>query len=160
LPAMTDPSDSLTSFQQALTDGEMQLQRGEIDSELFMHSDRPQGVTRVTYVRLQHRTVTALAIFVLTEPIAGIPCFQLGVAVPEAYRSQGRAKSVVDAAIVEMRNGLARHPKFSGFYVEAIVGAHNVASQHVASATISTAPVSVTDEFSGLPAFQYLRKIA
>jgi hypothetical protein len=94
----------------------------------------------------------------LTEPIEGIPCFQLGCAVPAAYRGQGRAKNIVDAAIIEMKNGLARN-KISAFYVEAIVGAHNTASQHVAAATISTTPKEVTDQFSGLPALQYLRKI-
>jgi hypothetical protein len=159
LPTMTDPSDALRSFQQAFIDGEMQLRRGEIDPELFVHVDRPQGETRFTYVRLQHRTVTALAIFVLTEPIEGIPCFQLGCAVPEAYRGQGRAKSIVDASIIEMKNGLARN-KIPAFYVEAIVGTHNEASQHVAAAAISSTPVEVTDQFSGLPALQYLRKIA
>jgi hypothetical protein len=159
LPAMTDPSDSLRSFQQALIDGEVQLRPGEIDPELFVHSDQPQGKTRITYVRLQRQTVTALAIFVLTEPIEGTPCFQLGVAVPEAFHGQGRAKSVVDAAIIEMKNGLARN-KIPAFYVEGIVGTHNEPSQHVAAATISTTPVAVTDKLSGLPALQYLRKIA
>jgi hypothetical protein len=155
---MTDPFDSLISFQRALSEGEMQVQRGAIDSKLFVHVDQPEGTARFTYVYLQRGSVTALAIFVLTEPIEGIPCFQLGVAVPVAYRGQGRAKKVVDAAIIEMKNGLARN-KISAFYVEAIVGAHNDPSQHVAAATISSAPKAITDEFSGLPAFQYLRRI-
>lgn len=159
MPAMTDPFDALKSFQQALIDGEVQLQRGAIDSELFVHSDRPQGETRITYARLQRQTVTALAIAVLTERVEGIPCFQLGVAVPEAYRGQGRAKSIVEAAIIEMKNGLARN-KVPEFYVEAIVGVHNKPSQRVAAATISATPVEVTDSLSGLPALQYLRKIA
>lgn len=156
---MTDPSDSLTSFQQAFKDGEIQLQRGEIDQELFVHADRPQGEMRFTYVRLQHQTVTALAVAVLIEPIEGIQCFQFGYAVPEAYRGQGRAKNVVEAAIVEMKNGLARN-NIAAFYVEAIVGAPNLPSQRVAAATISATPAEVTDSISGLPALQYLRKIA
>lgn len=158
MTAMTDPYDSLVSFQQALTDGELQLQRGEIDRELFVHSDRPLGHMRLTYVRLQRQTVTALAIAVLTEPIDGIPCFQLGVAVPEAFRGQGRAKSIVEAAIAEMKNGFSRN-NIREFYVEAIVGDHNKPSQQVAAATISTTPKAVTDSDSGLPAQQYLRKI-
>jgi hypothetical protein len=155
---MTDPFEALTSFQKAFNDRELQLQRGEIDRELFVHADRPQGETRLTYARVQRKTVTALAIAVLTEPIEGIPCFQLGVAVPEAYRGEGRAKGIVEAAIVEMKSGLARN-KIHAFYVEAIVGAHNEPSRRVAATTISDAPVQVTDEFSGLPAFQYLRKV-
>jgi hypothetical protein len=43
--------------------------------------------------------------------------------------------------------------------VEAIVGAHNKPSRQVAVATISDAPKEVTDKLSGLPAFQYLRRV-
>jgi hypothetical protein len=155
---MTDPLDGLKSFQRAFDNRELQLQRGSIDRELFVHADQPQGETRLTYARIQRKTVTALAIAVLTEPIEGIPCFQLGVAVPEAFRGQRRAKNIVEAAIIEMKNGLARST-IRAFYVEAIVGAHNEPSRRVAAATISDTPKEVTDELSGLPAFQYLRKV-
>ncbi len=115
---MTDPSDALTSFQKALLDGELQLRRGEIDPELFVHHDNPQGKMRLTYACLEGQTVTALAIVVMGDPIEGLPCFELGVAVPEAYRSQGRAKKTVEAAIAELKHGLARN-KISTFYVPA-----------------------------------------
>ena len=45
------------------------------------------------------------------------------------------------------------------FYVEAIVGADNKPSQRVAEQVISATLVAVTDKVSGLPAYQYLRKI-
>lgn len=156
---MTDPFESLTSFQKAFENRELELQRGEIDRKIFVHADQPApGEMRLTYARVERKTVTALAIAVLTEPIEGIPCFQLGVAVPEAYRGQGRAKSIVEAAIAEMKSGFARN-NIRSFYVEAIVGDHNKPSQRVAASTISTEPIEVTDAFSGLPARQYLRKI-
>jgi hypothetical protein len=155
---MTDPSDALKSFQQALVDGEIQLQRGQIDPELFFHLDHTNGQPRFTYVRLKHQTVTALVILVIGDPIEGVPCFQIGYAVPEAYRSQGRAKNAVGAAIIELRHGLARN-RISTFYVEAIVGTDNESSKHVAAATITTTPVEVTDQVSGLPALHYVRKI-
>ena len=47
----------------------------------------------------------------------------------------------------------------SAFYVEAIVGANNKPSQRVADKVISDAPVAVTDQVSGLPAFRYVRRI-
>jgi hypothetical protein len=156
---MTDPSDALKSFQQALVDGEIQLQRGQIDPELFLHLDHTNGQPRFTYVRLKHQTVTALVILVIGDPIEGVPCFQIGYAVPEAYRSQGRAKNAVGAAIIELRHGLARNRIISTFYVEAIVGTDNESSKHVAAATITTTPVEVTDQVSGLPALHYVRKI-
>jgi hypothetical protein len=155
---MIDPSDALKSFQQAFVDGQIQLERGQIDPELFVHLDHPNGQPRFTYVRLKGQTVTALVNLVISDPIDGTPCFQIGCAVPEVYRNQGRAKDAVGAAIIELKHGLAGN-KISTFYVEAIVGTHNEASKHVAAATISTTPVEVTDQFSGLPALHYVRKI-
>lgn len=158
LTRMTDPFDALNSFQQALVNGEIQLQRGHIDSELFVHLDHPNGQPRFTYVRLERLTVTVLVMLVMSAPIGGVMCFQIGYAVPKAYRGQGRAKSTIEAAIVELQHGLSRN-KISAFYVEAIVGADNHASKHVAAATLSNSPIEVTDEISGFPAFHYVRKI-
>lgn len=154
---MTDPFDALTSFQQVLLDGEINLQACELDPELFVHLDRPTDVPRFTYVRLDRQTVTALAIIVPIEPMHGLPCFHVGVAVPEAHRGKGYATSVISAAIEELRHGLARN-KIPSFYIEAIVSVDNEPSKRVAASTISTTPVPVTDQFSGLPALHYLRK--
>lgn len=155
---MTDPTDSLKGLQKALNDGELSLQSGELDPKLSVLADRPLGKMRMSYARIENGIVTALAVFVLTESVEGLPCFQLGIAVPDALRRQGRAKTIVEAALAEMKNGFCRNG-IPAFYVEAIVGTDNVAYQHVATATLSTTPLSVTDQFSGLPALQYLRKI-
>jgi len=94
----------------------------------------------------------------MTEPIDGVPCFQVGVAVPVPYRSKGYAKSIVAAAIAELKNGLSRN-NISSFYVEAVVSTDNVPSKRVAEAVISSNPAAITDEYSGLPALHYVRKI-
>lgn len=155
---MTDPSNALRSFQGELLRGAIQLRRGVLDRNLYLHVDNPDGETRFTYVTLQGRTVTALVIFALVPPIEGTPCFGIGYAVPEAYRNQGRAKGAISAAISELQNGLKQHGR-TVFYVEAIVGADNKSSQRVAAQAISDAPVAVTDKISGSPAFQYVRRI-
>lgn len=155
---MTDPTDSLKSFQKALDDGELRLQRGELDPDLFVFADRPEGETRMTYARIEDGTVTALAVFVLTERVESLPCFQLGIAVPDTLRRQGRAKTIVEAAIAEMKNGFSR-AGMPAFYVEAIVGADNLASQQVAAATLSDTPKKCMDQLSGAPALQYMRKV-
>jgi hypothetical protein len=139
---MVDPYDALTSFQRALDSGQLRLQRGSIDTDLFVHADSPNGKHRFIYIRLEGQTITAMATAVMTDPIKGVLCFQLGVAVPKAFRSQGRAKDAVNAAIIELKHGLARN-KISTFFVEAVVGTHNEASKRVAAATISTTPVEV-----------------
>jgi hypothetical protein len=158
MPQMTDPSGALVSFQQALLDGEIQLQHGAIDPELFVYVDRPSGLPRFTYVRLKHQMVAAMVMLVSVEPLDGYPCFQIGYAVPERYRRQGRAKSAVAAAIAELRQGLKRNHVLT-FYVEAIVGTDNEASKRVAAVTISAVPTEITDSVSGLPALRYVRKI-
>jgi hypothetical protein len=159
LRRMTDPFEGLTSFQQALLDGEISLQAGELDPELFLHVDYPrEDVPRFTYVRLVGRSVTALAMLIPVEPMHGLRCFQAGVAVPEAYRGKGHAKSIVAAAITELKHGLSRNG-ISSFYVEAIVSVDNEPSKRVAQSTISPTPVAIEDEVSGLPALHYFRKV-
>lgn len=158
MPAMTDPSDALTSFQEALNAGLVKLQSGEIDPAIFVHLDHPNGRPRFTYVRLQERIVVSLVMFVVVEPLDGIPCFHIGYAVPARFRGMGLAKSTIRAAVNELRTGIAR-AGIMAFYIEAIVGEDNPVSKSVAAATISTEPTAVIDEFSGLPAFQYLLKV-
>lgn len=102
--------------------------------------------------------MTAFVNFADCAPVERIRCFQIGYAVPQAYRRQGQAKDIVRMAISEMQHGF----KLAGvaiFYIEAIVGADNRPSQRVAEQTISATPVRMIDEISGMPAFQYLRKI-
>jgi hypothetical protein len=91
---MTDPTDGLKSFQQEIRRGTLKVQRAKSDSDLFVHLDTPLGALRYTYVRLTGKTVTALVMFAMVEPIEGRPCFGVGYAVPKAYRNQGRAKEV------------------------------------------------------------------
>lgn len=159
MPAMTDPSDAMKSFQAALSNGQLRLQQCDLDGDLFVHLDHPNDKPRFTYVRLLDSAVTAFVMLVLADPIDGIPCFQIGYAVPEPCRRRGFARSAVSAAIDELKNGLAR-AGITTFFVEAVVGTDNSASQRVAVSTISGAPNGITDGVSGLPALQYLRKIS
>jgi len=106
---MTDPSEALTSFQQALRDGAIEVHAGAIDPELYVHLDHPDGTPRFTYGRHEGDTVTALVVLALCEPIDGVPCFQIGYAVPKEYRGQGRAKGIVDASIAELKHRLGRN---------------------------------------------------
>lgn len=106
---------------------------------------------------MEGSTVTAFANFVWCDPIEGEPCFQIGYAVPVAFRGRGLARDVVTAAIAEMQIGLTRNG-VATFNIEAIVGANNPASQRVAQQTISPTATTITDEASDEPALQYVRK--
>jgi RimJ/RimL family protein N-acetyltransferase len=156
---MVDPSDGLQSFQQAFLLGQIELQPGILDKDLYLHVDEPNGEKRLTYVRLDGTTVAAFVNFVWSHPIDGVPCLGIGYAVAEAYRNQGRAKEIVNAAISDLKHGLGRSGKHRAFFVEAIVGADNIPSQHVAAQVISAESEAVTDQHSGLPALRYVRKV-
>jgi len=104
-------------------------------------------------------TVTAFANFLQCDPIEGLPCLAVGYAVPEAYRNQGRAKEIVNAAISDLRQVLGQSGQHPAFFVEAIVGADNIPSQHVAAQVISAESEAVTDQHSGMPALRYVRKV-
>jgi RimJ/RimL family protein N-acetyltransferase len=154
---MTDPSNALQSFQEALLAGHIQLEPGTLDKDLFVFIDEPNDKEfRLTFVRLRGLTVTALVMFVSCERIEGLRCFSIGYAVPESFRNQGRAKEAVSAALSEIRHTLGRR---GPFFVEAIVRVDNEPSQRVAAATISNVPIAITEETSALPALQYLRQI-
>jgi hypothetical protein len=159
MPNMTDPMVALVSFQQALLDGEIKLRPGELDPDIFVYADKPTPeVSRISYVRLDGRTVKAFVNAISAGFVEGLPCFQLGVAVPEQYRNKGYAKSTLASAIAELKNGLTRN-RIPSFYVEGIVSVDNEPSKRASAATISSSPTAITDEDSGLPALQYRRKI-
>src|ERR1700751_6138911 len=100
---MTDPSQAMQSFQQALRRGEIQLQPGVLDRNIYVYVDHPNGGSRLTYVRLEGKTVTAFVEFAQGEAIDGTVCFARGYAEPEAYRNQGRAKDAIRVALSEMQ---------------------------------------------------------
>lgn len=159
MPALTDPLNALLSFQRALQNRAVKPIQGELDPSILVYVDQPNGELRLTYVRLEGQRVAALVNFTDAEPIEpGVRCFGIGYAVHEKYRGQGRSKSLVEASISELSHGLARNG-ISEFHIEAVVGADNVASQHVAAATISPDSSPGTDTYSGVPIFQYVRKV-
>jgi len=156
---MTNPIEALNSFQEALLEGKILLQPGDLYPDLYLTHDEPvPGKFRFTYLRLENTKITALVNFAPCAPIQGIPSVQIGYAVPEEYRKQGRAKEAVRMAIAEMKNGFQR-AGVKTFYIEAIIAVDNISSQIVAEKTMSETRESMVDEISGVPAFRYLLKI-
>lgn len=155
MAAMTDPSNAMASFQQALDQGALDMEIGRVDPAVRFYFDQGHGVPRFTYVKLDGGRVSAFASFVPADPIEGQPCFQCGYAVPEAYRGQGKATDILSAGIAELRNGFAGNPPF---WVEAVVGLDNVASQRVAEKVLEAPRKQITDQVSGQPALQFQRR--
>ncbi len=104
------------------------------------------------------RSVVALVQFIPCDPVEGEPCFNVGWAVAEAYRGQGKARGVVVAAIKEMWNGFSR-AGMTAFWIEAIVGEDNVASQRLAEKVLFEPIKKGADSYSGnAPVFHSRQK--
>lgn len=155
---MTDPMDALSSFQEALKNGEISPQTGEVHSDLLVLVDRANGTPRFTYALTENGRAVAVAIFVVTDPINGTPCFNAGYAVEPTFRSKGHGQLVVQKAFDELTNGFKR-AKVPHLYVEAIVSISNEPSKKLAQRLFSTKPAECTDVESGQPALQYVRQL-
>ncbi|MBM6634607.1 GNAT family N-acetyltransferase [Leclercia adecarboxylata] len=155
MPDMVDPSDSLISFQDALTNKLITLSSCVVHPEMKVLFDDAEGTPRITYALLDGVKVKGIAIYIPAEPIDGMTCFGLGYAVAEQYRKQGVATEIVQKSLDEIHAGFKKNmPKF---YVEAIVGVDNHGSNKVASRLISEKPTACDETYSGKPAQQYLR---
>lgn len=155
---MTDPMNSLISFQQALRTGEIAPQPAELHNDLIVLLDQLNGNMRFTYALVKDRRVVAVAIFVLGDPMNGAPCFNTGYAVDVAHRSRGYGKEVVQKAFDELINGFQR-AKIPHMYVEAIVSTSNEHSKALATSLFSPTPEPCIDGVSGKPALQYMRQL-
>jgi len=160
MTTIVDPTPAAESFQAALESGQIErdsLTQCKTDPGYFLHFDNAGGKPRLTFVQLDGTKVMAHLQAVVVEPIDGVPCFQIGYAVPVAYRKQGLALKIVEATIAELKN-MAALAGGSAFYVEAIVGVDNEASNRVATKMLSS-PMSITDKPSGSAAFRYEKKV-
>ncbi len=158
MPTIVNPMEALKAFEPALKSGELHVQPGTIDPELIVHMDRPNGQIRITYARLRGQSVGAIAIIIPAEYENGLPVFQIGYAVPQHLRKRGMGKEIVQTAIQEFTAGMARNGLVH-FYLEAVVGVDNIASQKVAEHVIGGEPKKIADHTSGEAALQYMIEI-
>jgi len=156
LPNMTDPMDALVFLQQALDAGTVQMRSCDIHPDLKVLLDYPLGELRLTYATIAGGIVQSIALFLMVDPLAGVPCFPLGWAVIESMRGRGVATETMVKAMEELRKGLKKKG-IRKFYVEAIVATSNVASNRLARRLISDCPTTGTDAISSEPIFKYLR---
>lgn len=156
--ALPDLMNALTSFKQAYSMGAIVLQSGALQKDIYVHLDKPNGQPRLTYVRLDGKEVVALITYIQCEPVEGVPCYNVGWAVSEGYRRKGIAASTLKASMAELRAGLMRN-KIPTFYVEAIVGVDNLASQGLAQKVISQTVNRGQDSHANVPVLQYLKKV-
>lgn len=109
-------------------------------------------------MRFKNGSVISLAIVIPAEPYKSERCFQIGYAVPQHLRKRGLAKDIARAAIAEFSAAMSRNG-IDSFYVEAIVGTKNVASQKVAESIFGKPVKERVDKHSSEPILQYMLKI-
>lgn len=158
MPGMTDPMNSLRLLQDAINGSQVSFQRCEIYPDIAVLHDTPNGTPRFTYAFLNGRKALSVALFVLTEPVQGVPCFQMGWATIESERGKGRATDVVSKGLAELINGMRRNG-IEKFYIEAVIGEPNTESLRLASKIFSDEPAPCTDSFSGVSALQFLKAV-
>ena len=156
MAAFVDPYEGMLSFQQTLRQGILELSPCATDANLFVHGDQPDGMFRLSYAHVQGQDVMAFASFVRGESSASEQRFQVAYAVPVALRNQGRAKAVLRAAIIEMREGFAR-TRLKALLIAAVVRPEDVVAQRVAAAVLSRADQTLPDDATGKPVLFYSR---
>ena len=155
---LPDPMDTLEAFQKCVVRAGLPMQPCEIHPGIKVFSDSPKGIGRLTYARVEHGRTRALAVYVVTDPFEGLPCFNIGYAVPEFYRGQGLATDVLRKSIDELRAGLARNG-ISRFYIEAVVSIYNEASMRVAGKVLAVEPEGGVDSNTGDPIWIYRKLV-
>ncbi|MFT8484217.1 MAG: hypothetical protein ABF689_14620 [Gluconobacter cerinus] len=155
---MTDPMEGFITFQPALDAGKITLLPGIVVPNVWVFMDEPNGQKRWTYVRLENNIATCMAVLTPAEPYEGKHVFQLGYAVLEHFRGQGKAKDISRAAITELTTGFAKNG-LNSLYIEIVVGRDNPASIAVAQSLVKVKPKEISDKISGLPALQFMQII-
>jgi hypothetical protein len=160
MATLPDLEPPLISFQHALKKGIISVNKCVTDSNLFVHMDEPApGDPRMTFVRMQDQTVTAMVMISIQEPIKGLRCFGIGWVVPEKFRSRGRAAEIAKATIKELQHNFAKQKLANSFYVEAIIDETNKASQATAVKVLGPKVKDTVDKMAGVPVVQHYRLI-
>lgn len=158
MPAMSDPMNALVGLQHAVDSGAVKLQNCEIYSDIGVYMDQPNEKVRITYAKVVDKSVQAIVMFVQTDRLNGIPCFNVGYAVIESLRGQGLATITLNQCLEELCNGFKRNGAVE-FYVEAVISVLNEASIKVAERAITRQRKPCNDVFSGEAALQYLKLV-
>lgn len=158
---MVNPHDGMVAFQKAIREQVLDYGQVKPHDDLIKYLDQPSpDEQRLTFARVAKgsTTVTAYVAVIPTGMHNGLMCFGLGYAVPEAYRGKGYAVAIVKDAIAEVARQM-RDQNVEKFYVDAIVGIDNVASQHVAQEALGGEREEMVDEISGQAAYRWTREV-
>lgn len=155
---MADPMSALLSFQKEISAG-MPTAASDGSPNIRVVRDELNGETRFSFARVEHGQVKSLVMFISGGNKNGVPCFDVGYAVATPWRGRGYAKEIIAQGLKELSVGLRLATGLSAFWVVAVIGMENFASQAVAKSTLSNTFEEIVDDFSGLPALVFRRLI-
>ena len=130
---MVDPSNALDTLQIALDAGTVVMIPCELNPDMQVLLDHPNGRPRLIYAQILGGRVKAVVIFVPIGPVESLPCFQIGCAMAKSVRGLGR-RIIVKAlshAFAELKS-LLSIVSVHEFYLDAIISTKNVASNRIA----------------------------
>ncbi|OOF88798.1 hypothetical protein BKG94_04270 [Rodentibacter ratti] len=151
---MSDPMRALLSLQEELSNNRITLLNCK-NSELHMCFDKPEGIPRFTYVKINRGEIQSFCNFVLSDPIDKTPCFQIGYAVPQKFQNKGFGKEIAKLALIEFLTNMFRASDSKSLYIESVISINNLASQKITDYILSTEPEQITDSFSNEKMFCY-----
>ncbi|WP_104034058.1 hypothetical protein [Vibrio jasicida] len=125
-------TEALNQFGYAFENQLIDVQVGEIHSDICLHFDRPMGEVRFTYGLLVKGELSSVAVMTGSQPYKGKLCFDVGYATKEDKKRKGYGRDVMTKAIDELSNGMFRNGVRS-FYLEMKVEASNLGSNAIAS---------------------------
>jgi len=149
--------DGLSSFQEALTLGTIEPRPCKWNKNLQVLQDNAEGELRVTHARIVDGEAHGIIIYCIAENVESVPCFAVGYAVAEKYRRKGIGTTLLSESVEELSREL-HQVGLTDYYLEAVVGVENTASNKIATKVLSAKPVRTTDKISGEPAYQYLKR--
>ncbi|CAI3798501.1 hypothetical protein [Rheinheimera sp. MM224] len=156
---MTDPHDGLMELQKAIDARIVQMTPCDLHPDICVLFDTPNGEHRFSYALIEAGEIKSFAVYVMADPLNGLPCFSVGYAVPEKYRKQGLATDILVKSSDELRHGFGRNG-IKEFYLEAVVGTDNLGSNRLASTFFDTDGKQCTDSYSGKSALAYTKLIS
>lgn len=152
---MINPLDGLLELQAGIESG-LKMMRCPGDGGLSVVFDQPEGVMRITYAVIEDGVIIGYVVFLQDQPIGGVIVFNIGYAVREECRGKGLATRIVNSSIDLLTDAMGLGGHFDSYYIEAIVGIGNLASNKLAQNVISDTPRKIVDKHSGEDAYQYL----
>ncbi len=131
----------------------------ELYPDIKMTVDHPNGFHRFTYVMKAYGVIKSYAILIIAEPLNGKPCLSIGYASPQKFQGCGLASEIIEQSIKEIKNGLKAR-NINEFYIEAVIGIENIASQRIAEKILSNKRKQIIDELSGEDAYYYKKLVS